>query len=109
MKAISTIQGEFKLSQMHKSYSQVSEEEKTHTQWKQKQLYHKRHPQKVEVYINGKKRRNLRMLISGSFAKLVNVDNDCLSLKDQTTIKPQLKGHHHHHQHAKNTVQAKLF
>lgn len=49
------------------------------------------------------------MLISGSFAKLVNVDNDCLSLKDQTTIKPQLKGHHHHHQHAKNTVQAKLF
>lgn len=29
------------------------------------------------------------MLISGSFAKLVNVVNDCLSLKYQTTIKEE--------------------
>ena len=29
------------------------------------------------------------MLISGSFAKLVNVVNDCLSLKYQTTFKEE--------------------
>ena len=40
------------------------------------------------------------MLISGSFAKLVNVVNECLSLKYQTTFKPLLNGrrHNHHHQ-----------
>ena len=43
------IQGEFKVSQMHESYIQVNEEEKTHTQSKQNQLYHKHHPQKVDL------------------------------------------------------------